>query len=250
MGPVHGRIERVSVIYLLTATEAEARAAPLAALRGLNSGVNGVKIFVTGIGPQATASAMQAVAEGASADKPRAIVVAGTCGALAAGLREGAVVTYSECLFDGLASAERVTPDAELTGRMASVLRQCGIECQSITGVTSPKAAATRQEKNRLAATGASVVDMESYVILSAARQMAVPAVVLRAVSDGADREFPDFTRSITLEGGVNRLVAAAIASAAPLATVRLILAQRRALRRLSLALETVLGSGNWPGAS
>lgn len=244
----------MSEIYLLTATEAEARAAPRRAYRVLNPGssheancgANRVKLFVTGVGPRAAGSAMRFMTADMNRAKPRVIVVAGTCGALAAGVQEGTIVTYAECLFAGSTSLESAAPDAELNARMERLLRKAGIEPQSVRGVTSPVVAATRGEKIRLAASGASVVDMESYVILSAARQMEIPAAVLRVVSDGVDREFPDFTRAITPEGRVKRLAAAEIASTAPLATARLMWAQRRALRKLRFALETISGSGGW----
>lgn len=247
----------MSLIYLLAATGAEVRAVPGMAFRAWNPAVNSTVTFganrvqgcVTGIGPQAAGSAMQSAAARINNAKPRAMLVTGTCGALMAGLREGAIVTYTECLFAGLAGEERVIADAELTARMTRTLGQAGIEFQSVRGITTAKVAATRQAKTRLAETGASVVDMESYVILSAAREVDVPAVVLRVVSDGVDREFPDFSRAITPEGRVNRLAAAAIAATAPLSTARLMLAQQRALRKLSLALEAVLGSNCWPDA-
>lgn len=244
------------MIYLCTATEAEAKAALHLGFRAPDSGrirevmcgANRVKVVVTGIGPRAAGAAMQSAAADIDSDKPCAVMVAGTCGALSASVREGAIVTYAECFFAASASLERVTTDPKLTEHVARTLRQAGIESQSVCGITSPEVAATRREKSRQAATGANVVDMESFVILSAARQMDVPAVVLRVVSDGVDREFPDFSRAISPEGSVNRLAAAAIAVRAPLATARLMLAQRRALQRLSLALEAILGS-RWPDA-
>lgn len=253
-GPYHDGIERMSYIYLLTATEAEARAAARRAFRApkpglsreITCGVNRVQVFVTGVGPRAAESAMRSLADEMRVAKPCVIIVAGTCGGLGEGVQEGTIVTYTECLFERSASVESATTDAELTARMGLVLREAGIESRSVKGVTSPVVAATRGEKIRLAASGASVVDMESYVILSVARQIGVPTLVLRVVSDGADLEVPDFTRAITPAGRVNRLAAAAIASRSPFATARLMLAERRALRKLSLALGTVLGSGCW----
>ena len=59
------------------------------------------------------------------------------------------------------------------------------------------------EEKSRLAET-ADVVDMESYHLLGAFASSKIPAVVLRAISDGNDEDLPvDFSRCLTKEGKV-----------------------------------------------
>lgn len=238
----------MSVIYVFSATEAEARAVagfvslPARRDEEISCGPHRVRVFVTGIGPLAAKGFMQGVAKLKNA-KPDALLVTGTCGAIAAGISEGAIIVYDASRSDGLEGREALKTDLVLTRHCASVLDQAGIEHVSATGITSSNIAASRQEKLRLATAGASVVDMETYEILSAANELRVPTAVVRVVLDGVDRELPDFSRAIAPNGGVNRLAASVIALRSPFATARLIMAQRRALRKLSRALDAILGS-------
>jgi nucleoside phosphorylase len=75
-----------------------------------------------------------------------------------------------------------------------------------VIGITSPRVAITKDDKLRLARSGAQVVDMESYDILLAAQECSAPAAVVRVVSDSLDRRLPDFNRALNPDGmGGNR---------------------------------------------
>jgi adenosylhomocysteine nucleosidase len=70
--------------------------------------------------------------------------------------------------------------------------------------VTASRAANTAAEKQALSG-GADAVEMESYEVLSAARAASVPAVAIRAVSDGADEDLPfDMNRVFGEDGQVS----------------------------------------------
>jgi nucleoside phosphorylase len=69
--------------------------------------------------------------------------------------------------------------------------------------------ASTKDDKLQLAATGAQVVDMESYEVLSAAHKLGIPAIVVRVVSDSLDRKLPDFNRAL------NRVLSATLLNSA-----------------------------------
>jgi nucleoside phosphorylase len=115
------------------------------------------------------------------------------------------------------------------------------IPCDWAVGITSPRIATTSNERAALAEFGAVVVDMESYPILSAAAKAGVPAVVLRVVSDSMDRELPDLNRALNEAGGLDGRKALKVALGSPIKTVKLLAANKRAMQRLTLALEVAL---------
>jgi hypothetical protein len=84
---------------------------------------------------------------------------------------------------------------------------------------------------------------MESYSILDAAATAGVPAIVLRVVSDSLDRDLPDFNRALNDAGALDGRKALKVALGSPLRTVKLLSANRRAMRHLGKALEIVLPS-------
>ncbi|HLI30072.1 MAG TPA: hypothetical protein VKV79_03095 [Terriglobia bacterium] len=252
----------MSLIYVFAASRSEGRPVeqlPLAGSSGNENGLvqartagaNRVTLIITGIGPRdARTHASAALGldragdfkhSGASA-RPDAVIVIGLCGALSASLHEAAIVAYS-----GVLSIEVSQPPLPCTRilreRITSLLAARGVSCELAAGITSPRMAVTREEKLRLAENGASVVDMESYEILSAAAKATVPAVVLRVVSDTLDARLPDFNCALSAEGRIETHKAAPIALRHPLQTAKLLLANRRAMERLSKALEIVLQS-------
>jgi 4-hydroxy-3-methylbut-2-enyl diphosphate reductase len=107
------------------------------------------------------------------------IAIAGTCGALSPGLRPGDLIVATEVSGPG---GSLSCPSAAL---LAGDLRRAGLRVHEghIATVTSLFDAGQRAQA---AARGAIAVDMESSYLLAAAGGR--PAVVLRAVSDSADR--------------------------------------------------------------
>jgi hypothetical protein len=94
-----------------------------------------------------------------------------------------------------------------------------------------------------LAKSGAVVVDMESYSIVSAAAGAGVPVVVLRVVSDSLDTEMPDFNRALNAQGALDGRKALWIAFGSPLQTLRLLGSNKRAIERLKPAVKLILES-------
>lgn len=210
------------------------------------AGNNRVEVFITGMGPGAArrAAAKAMAGTDASSETPAAILVIGTCGSLSAELPEGAVVIYSSCISGHAASGEcNLTCSPLLTTRMKQALEARGIESKTVVGITCPVVAARRNDKLLLALRGAQAVDMESYEILSVAGERGVPAAVVRVVSDSLDRTLPDFTPAIRSSGAVDRLRAARIALGEPLSTLRLLMPQRRALRKLKEVVSALLAA-------
>ena len=115
-------------------------------------------------------------------------------------------------------------------------MRQC---CR----ITSPTAriATTKGEKLSLAKSGAEVVDMESYEIVATALKARLPVAVIRVVSDSLDRKIPDFNFALDGNGEINSLSLLKVELGSPILTAKVYMASRRALQKLSNALEIVL---------
>jgi hypothetical protein len=251
----------MSRIFVFAASKAEAD--PLARLLGVSrwdsashagpitAGPNQLEFFITGMGPrQAGEQAIQILSRGSDqqsqgkrqGESPDAAIVIGFCGSLTASLPESAIVMYSSCLsaMNGGSSC-LCTP--ELSEHVTALLNAQNVACKSVLGITSPRVATTKDDKLKLAGTGAQVVDMETYEVLSAAHKFGVPAVVVRVVSDSLDRKLPDFNRAMNTDGSVNNGMALRVMLGSPLLTVRAYLASTRAARHLATALGPVLSA-------
>jgi 4-hydroxy-3-methylbut-2-enyl diphosphate reductase len=134
-----------------------------------------------------------------------AVVIAGVAGALRPGLQPGTVVVADRVLgADGEDVA--ILP---LAPALAAEIAALGLQVRVGTVISSPGVIRGGGARARLAATGAIAVDCETASILE--RFRAVPAAVVRVVSDGPDREL----RSVaTIPGGWKAL--RALSAAAP----------------------------------
>jgi nucleoside phosphorylase len=222
----------VSRIYVFAASEMEAESVRRIA------GSNELILIISGMGPGNARTKAEAML--GTGDKPDAIVVIGLCGGLTPSLAEGTIVAYKECLSRELGKPSLRCSKA-VTDSLVTALMAAKIPCDWATGITSARIATTRNERAALAEFGAVVVDMESYPILSAAAKAGVPAVVLRVVSDSMDRELPDLNRALNEAGGLDGRKALKVALGSPIKTVKLLAANKRAMQRLTLALEVAL---------
>jgi hypothetical protein len=215
----------------------------------ITAGANTLEFFITGIGPkQAGKRAAEIIgqdAHGGTAEhpesgRPDAVMVIGLCGGLTDSLPEMTIVTYSACVsaINGGNPRPCAPPIYE---RVSALLSARNVPCGSVIGITSPRIAVSRAEKLQLAQTGAQVVDMESYEILSAAHKAGTPAAVVRIVSDSLDRKLPDLNLAIKPDGSVNNGKAVRVMLGSPLLTVRAYAASKRAARHLASALGVVL---------
>lgn len=211
---------------------------------------NRFAVVITGMGignAKAKSEAVLGLAGGESgavpqtAEKPEAILVIGLCGGLTEAMREERIVAYTDCLSAGNLPPLRCS--AAMIDAMVENLQTHSINCDRVTGITSPRIASDRSEKMTLAASGATVVDMESYEILSAAARAEVPAAVLRVVSDSLDANMPNFNPALDANGGLNGRKALGIALGSPLKTLRLVGANKQAMARLTPAVRLILQS-------
>lgn len=173
--------------------------------------------------------------------RPDAVLVIGLCGGLTEAMREEQIVAYTECL-----SADKALPihcSATLTDAITGILQKHRINYVRVTGITSPRIASNKGEKQVLARSGASVVDMETYQVLSAASSADIPAAVLRVVADPLDTDMPDFNSALDTNGGLIGGKAIWIALGSPLETWRLVSTNKRAMARLTPAVKLILQS-------
>jgi len=215
----------------------------------ITAGANQLGLFITGMGPKrARERAAEILAYAAEprprgdsqSKKPDAAIIIGVCGGLIDSLPETAIVTYSSCFSagnDGLPCP--CSP--ELSAQTSALLNAQGVACRSVIGVTSERIAITKDDKLWLARTGAQVVDMESYEILSAARKAGIPATVVRVVSDSLNRKLPDLNRALNADGSVNSGKALRVMLGSPVLTASAFAANKRAVKHLVSALKIVL---------
>ena len=133
------------------------------------------QVVATGYGPRRASARAATLRQQPFA----ALAVAGTGGGLAADLRPGDLVVASE-VSDG----QNVIPCAS-AALLAGELRRAGLRVR-VGRVVTVDHLVRGTERERLAATGALVADMESAVLARAADGR--PLAVVRAVSDTPDR--------------------------------------------------------------
>lgn len=162
-------------------------------------------------------------------DEPVAIILAGLAGALDPSLQNGNILIDSDM---------KISDENPIftSARAAHLIAQMRIT-------------STPQEKAKLfRATGAAAVDMESDVVRDFARQLGVPLIILRAISDRADEGLDEIVGTfVNAEGRTTPLRILLGLIRHPSLIGQLIHLQRssaEALMRLSEALRALLESG------
>ena len=199
-----------------------------------------VVIAVTGDG---TRNAERAAAALCDAYRPSALIGAGIAGALSPGLRTRTLVA-SRSVRDS--SGEAPSPDGRLLGRAVS-----GGDARAGTLVTVGKPVVGSAEKAALAVAvgeGPSAVDMDSAGWARVAAARGIPYVIIRAISDEAQEDLPDFlAECVGADGGIRRGVVAARALPRPDSWATLLRMRRRTIecsRALSRFLERLFREG------
>jgi nucleoside phosphorylase len=251
----------MSRIYVFTAMKIEAESI-LEVVRGketgqiharnvsFHTGSNDLHLIFSGMGPQkAKESATDALRpwlqnSGRSVDvpheKPDFALVTGLCGGLTQHVRECDLVVYENCVSGEM----KLTCSA--SRQITELLTGHGIAYRLADGITSPRIATNRAEREALSRSAIAVVDTETYEILSLAARAGIPTAVLRVVSDSIDRDLPNFNQALNAQGDLDGRKALGIALGSPLRTLRLMAANKRALRQLTQALRVVL-KADWP---
>ena len=244
-----GRTLEMSLVYIFAASPMEGepvRKIAAAADSGAPArcGANDVVLVFSGMGPGNARSKADVTfgvkSESSVPPKPDAVLVVGLCGGLTEALPEGRVVAYTSC--KSIEAMKPVLPCSQsAVDSVVTLLASSGIACDRAVGITSSRIATNRQERLALAKSGAEVVDMETYSILEAAATAGVPVAVLRVVADSLDRVLPNLNRALDHTGGLDGRKALRVALGSPVRTARLLAANKRAMQRLTKALEIVL---------
>jgi nucleoside phosphorylase len=171
--------------------------------------------------------------------RPTRLIVAGIGGALTADLELGAIVVAEAVAAD---DAPPRTMDPE--GLRAAIA--AGARPATIVTVDRMVTAVADRTRVGLLARGIdpsrpAVVDMESFDAVAAAAARGVPVTVLRAVSDAADEELPEFlARSRKRDGDLDRRLAILLAMMHP-GSIPTLMALRRRVRDCSEVLAGVI---------
>ena len=152
---------------------------------------SGAEIYVvlTGVGVRNNASLSKLLAE-----RPDICVVSGLAGSLKSDYGVGAVVVAETIKHD---NAEKVMTSDDSLLELAV---HCGAT-RVDSFLTADAVVTSASDKLRLGGT-ADAVEMESFHLMAEARRYGVPAVAVRAISDGVDQDLPlDFNRTINEDG-------------------------------------------------
>ncbi|HUK92079.1 MAG TPA: hypothetical protein VLZ81_16890, partial [Blastocatellia bacterium] len=173
------------------------------------------------------------------------VLIIGLAGSLTHSIGEGDLTLYRSALTP---TGECCALSEKLNERITARLLGAGIAHNLVTGVSQARIAATLREKRDLAATGAGVVDMESYELASASVRAGLPVAVVRVISDNVDKPMPDFNSALNSSGEFSPLALAIACLRRPAATFSLMKSSRRALNTLGLALKAILSTDLTPG--
>ncbi len=140
-----------------------------------------VRRLVTGMGRIAG----EALARFLDGQAPSLVVGTGFCGGLSGGVAAGTVIVGQEVDFDG----ERIKVDRSLVSRAEGALEAARLPFRSGRIVTTEAVVRSPKEKEDLARGGAIAVDMESGLLLRAARRAGIDFLPLRVVLDTSDKD-------------------------------------------------------------
>lgn len=123
-------------------------------------------------------------------------ILMGLGGSLDPNYSVGDVVIYESCSY--IEQGDLVTKNCDLALNNYLIHK---LNCSVVKGLTTDSLIhQSTEKKNLFAQTGASVVDMESFAILSYLKS----ATVLRIISDNYDDNLPDLNSAITPDGKLN----------------------------------------------
>jgi adenosylhomocysteine nucleosidase len=237
----------VSGILVLTAAELEARALArdleLPRLPSPRSAFGRDSLRVAAVGPRAGLLAVRWPALVRGLDRPL-VVSAGVCGGLDPELAVGDLI-LPESVVGPDGTLANVTPSEHR--RALEAAERLGLPARTGRLASAREVVGTPEAKGALRArTEALAVDMESAAILRQAQAAGRPALVIRAVSDGAGETLPgELIRALSPEGRLRPALALALGVARPTVVPRawaLHRATRHALRAVARLLAALAG--------
>jgi adenosylhomocysteine nucleosidase len=206
------------------------------AARYWSSEVDRVAFAVSGMGRRRARAAAAALLERSRAAR---LIVVGVAGALTADLEVGTVVVAEAVLTDD-APPHSTDPHGLRAAIDAGARPATLITVDRMVTAVADRAA-LRRHASSVDASRPALVDMESYDAVVEAAARGVPVTVLRAVSDRADEELPEFlARSRKRDGDLDRRLAVLLAMIHA-GSIPTLIALRRRVRHCSEALAGVM---------
>lgn len=148
-------------------------------------------------------------------DDSKSVILVGLGGSLSPDYTVGDVVVYENCSYLNRGNLVTKTCDLALNNYLINKLN-----CSVVKGLTTDSLIHESSVKKSLfAQTSATVVDMESFAILSYFQK----ATVLRVISDNYDDNLPDLNLAITPEGKLEPKTMAIALFQAPIKGIKLI---------------------------
>ena len=186
-----------SSAYLLVA------APTLRELAGLRSSrLSGYGVAEVGLGHAAAGNLRDIL----KSRRPQVLLSIGFGGALASDLRTGDLVVSTTARTVQLPS-KLVSMSGVHGDEAFEALALAGLRVTRGTILTVPEPLMSKQEKERQgSATGATIVDMESFWIAQEADRAGVPVVSVRTVLDELGHDLPEVVADITADGGKREL--------------------------------------------
>ncbi len=189
-------------------------------------------VYITGLGCTAAAAAAERALEAAPA--PRRGLISGLCGGRTPSVAPGDLLLYAKMESSG----REVATDPELTAELQRAIPRA---LSGVRAVEVEEIVVRASDKRVLAlATGAQAVDMESLTLAERFTRAGSAVAVLRAVSDGACDDIPDFNRALDGAGAMDSRTLAWVMARNPIQAVRTMKHATRALRALERAVKAL----------
>jgi adenosylhomocysteine nucleosidase len=172
------------------------------AVEVFTSSVTGAEItaVVTGIGRERAGNALVAALRSA-ASQAHACISAGLAGALRPECKIGEVVVARK-VIGNLRNLAKSIGDRPCAPELVAAAEALGAKAVGAF-VTLDHAVSKAEEKREIGAR-ADAVDMESFDVILTANDYRIPAVAIRAISDGAEEDLPLDMNRVIVEGRVS----------------------------------------------
>ena len=149
-----------------------------------------VALVVSGVGEERAAHATRLAVKRYA---PGAVISIGYAGGLVPEASAGALIVPDSVAHDAAtAPSTEESPDARLLGLARSAAARLGVAALGGRLLTVPAVVSTKEAKKAVQGrTGAVAVDMESAAVGAVCRELGIPVLYLRCVTDGSEDDIP-----------------------------------------------------------
>lgn len=207
------------------------------------AGSNSIELFCTKMGPQ---NAAEQANKALDQTKAKIVLIVGLAGGLVKNSQHTDLVLYKNCFFlPNYVSplSPSISCDEKLNEILSKNLQTEHLSLYQGDGITLPWVVCKAQEKADLAEKyNVTAVDMESYQILTAAKQRDRLATVLRIISDDAKGDLPDLNKAMSPSAEVSNFKMLVEFAKHPVLAARFLLNLKKAVTVLKNTLPKILG--------